>query len=535
MKTPLAREDFIIDLWRTLSPYLGVAQSIIVVMYLAVGGAHQAWPLVLALTSLQIVTNIVMALQSGRFKNVIVLSYTFAFINWSFCTVVVIISGGYPSLFWLTFVLGAIQSGLFIGRTGVLLNVIFAGIAMVTPRITQLTIEIAVEIGILALLLFTLGLITEKSTAMLLNERAKYKKAENELQQSNKKLVASLREQEHYTRDIAILTEMGDFLQACPDLEETYGIITHFGQQLFPTLSGAFLLYNASRDRLATAATWGEPYMESDHQVFSPVQCWALRRGQVHFAGNPPSGLRCYHLKDSPATSYVCTPMMAQGEIIGVLHLQGRMSEPASSTTADEDMAQIASLAKTAGEHIALAIANINLRETLRNQSIRDPLTDLFNRRYLEETLGREVHRAMRSQCPLGLIFMDIDNFKLFNDTLGHDVGDAILRELGAFLKVNIRYSDIACRYGGDEFVIVLPDTPLEVTIQRAEGIRTGVKSMKVDYKRQDLKNITLSLGVVAIPEIEAAAEILLQTADAALRQAKTEGRDRVVVTKTTK
>jgi len=225
--------------------------------------------------------------------------------------------------------------------------------------------------------------------------------------------------------------------------------------------------------------------------------------------------------------------MMAQGEILGVLHLQdyAAAAAPAPASGKQEET-QVVALARSVGEHIALAIANLRLREILRAQSIRDPLTNLFNRRYLEETLGRELRRAIRKHGPLGIIFIDIDQFKSFNDTYGHDVGDAILKELGAFLTTCVRDVDIVCRYGGDEFVIVLPDTSLAIARQRAEEIRTGVASVTISHIKQTPQSITLSLGVSAFPEFEATPDTLLRAADVALRQAKSKGRNSVVAAK---
>jgi diguanylate cyclase (GGDEF)-like protein len=303
-------------------------------------------------------------------------------------------------------------------------------------------------------------------------------------------------------------------------------------RQLFTFQNGMLFFYNASRNTLEAATAWGALEIESDHQVFPPSYCWALRRGQVYWMDGSAPGLFCQHLLHQDIDQSVCVPLMAQGEILGVLHLRRRMNEPAPSSDADLDPAQIISLAKTVGEQIALAIANLKLREDLRNQSIRDPLTGLFNRRYLEETLGREIHRAIREQCPLSIIFMDIDRFKLFNDTFGHEMGDTVLRELGAFLNEQVRYEDIACRYGGEEFVVVLPDAPLEIAKHRAEEIRLGVKTLKVKSGGEMLHSITLSLGISAIPEFEANSGTLLRAADAALYQAKAEGRDRVVAAK---
>ena len=122
---------------------------------------------------------------------------------------------------------------------------------------------------------------------------------------------------------------------------------------------------------------------------------------------------------------------------------------------------------------MALSLSNLNLRETLQHQSIRDPLTGLFNRRYMDETLERERQRAARSDTSLGVIMLDIDHFKKFNDMFGHEAGDTVLEELGVLLKNHVRGSDIACRYGGEEFVLILPESPLEIVIERAELIRS--------------------------------------------------------------
>jgi len=234
------------------------------------------------------------------------------------------------------------------------------------------------------------------------------------------------------------------------------------------------------------------------------------------------SALPCPHLSDSPP-AYLCVPMMAQGEALGVLHLAAAQ-EQMRLTEAHQGLAQ------TVAEQLSLALANLRLRETLRNQSIRDALTGLFNRRYLEETLERELYRAARSQHPLGIIMLDLDHFKHFNDTFGHDAGDLVLRELGQLLQAHIRGSDIACRYGGEEFTLILPEAPLETTRERAETLRIAVKRLVVQHRGQPLGALSMSLGVAAFPEHGAAADGLLHMADQALYQAKREGRDRVVV-----
>ncbi len=166
----------------------------------------------------------------------------------------------------------------------------------------------------------------------------------------------------------------------------------------------------------------------------------------------------------------------------------------------------------------------------LRDQSVRDHLTGLFNRRYLEETLERELARSARERRPLGLIMLDIDHFKDFNDALGHAAGDALLEALGALLRAHVRGSDVVCRYGGEEFLLVLPDASGAIAAQRAEQLRDDVSRMRVAHGDQDLGSVTVSLGVAVFPEHGPTGDAVLKAADAALYRAKDEGRDRVVV-----
>jgi len=170
------------------------------------------------------------------------------------------------------------------------------------------------------------------------------------------------------------------------------------------------------------------------------------------------------------------------------------------------------------------------LREALREQSIRDPLTELYNRRYMEEALFQQLSRVTRQVLPLGLIMIDIDHFKNFNDTHGHAAGDALLRELGQFLKNHVRNEDIACRYGGEEFLLIMPDASLEAAHQRAVLLQQEAKKLRVQDAGQSLQGITLSLGVAVYPEHGRSVDSLLRAADAALYRAKQEGRDRVAV-----
>lgn len=534
MKTPFSQHDFILEIWHTISPYVGITQSVIAFVYVLSGGAHAVWLIVLVLFANQIAGILVFIFQAKRIWNSFAFHCLLSIINWIIAVVVVVLTGGFPSLFWMLFILGAVQSGLFIGRLGAVLNAMIAGGALILPGLLQgsLTSEIWIDISLMMVLLLALGLTTEKATAMLLSERAKYQQAEETIRRTNERLAGALTEQEEQAGESALLSEMGELLQSCPAMEETHAIISHYAKRLFPFKNGSLFLYDASRDILETEATWGESDPAGTHILFNPNNCWALRRRQILWLDDPSSGMRCHHLNISLAGRYLCVPLMAQGETLGVLHLQNHRGLEETPATAGKDLAQVIALAKTVGEHIALAIANIKLREILRNQSIRDPLTGLFNRRYLEETLEREIHRAIRERIPLSLIFIDIDHFKKVNDTYGHEMGDAVLKALGEFLAGQVRYEDIPCRYGGEEFVIVLPYAPLEAARQRAEKIRAGVKMLEVEGSGEIPQHITLSLGISAIPEFEARGETLLRAADAAMYQAKIDGRDRVVVAK---
>lgn len=331
---------------------------------------------------------------------------------------------------------------------------------------------------------------------------------------------------EQRSRDTALLAELGDLLQACTTTEDASRAIGHTAPQLFPDTSGALFTYNPSHDDLETVLTWGHLSTRLNQRTFEPDKCWALRRGRLHRTEGLCTAPPCQGL---PKPEHIlCVPMVAHGETLGVLHL--RVDK--SSKTSPEAAMLNEQLAITSTEHISLALANLNLREKLRNQAIRDPLTGLFNRRYIEETMERERQRAVRSQVPLGVIMMDLDHFKNFNDMFGHDAGDAVLRELGVFLQKHIRGSDIACRYGGEEFVLILPETPLDAVQERAETLRTKIKQLSVHHRRQSLGSLSLSFGVALFPEHGTTADALLHTADQALYQAKQAGRDQVVIAK---
>ena len=318
-------------------------------------------------------------------------------------------------------------------------------------------------------------------------------------------------------REINLLGELGDLLQRCANVEEACEIIPKYGARLFEGDSGGVYLTSASRNVLERVAAWGQLHAEG---IFAPEECWALRRGQPHVSDGPEGGLRCGHAPQS-ARATLCIPMLSHGEAAGIV----AMLAAAGSEWTDDRQRLAASLAELVG----LALTNIRLREALRSLSIRDPLTGLFNRRYLEETLDREVARARRNATPLAVLMLDVDHFKRFNDTYGHEAGDVVLRDFGMLLRETVRVSDIPCRYGGEEFLLILPDSTLEGALQRAEILRRSVAEMQPKLGAQPLGGITLSIGVAAFPHHADTSKSLVGAADAALYQAKAAGRDRVL------
>lgn len=347
------------------------------------------------------------------------------------------------------------------------------------------------------------------------------KESEQALQQANEQLEKRVNELKQRNAEMILLSEINDFLQACLTVEEACATITTLVRPLFPNCSGGIAIIANSRNRLEMVSSWGTPLCSEF--TFDPKDCWALRRGQIHWIGAERHDLLCNHINcQHPLAESLCIPMVAQGETIGLLFLY--------SPNLDRLGEIKQQLARTVAEQASLAIANLRLRETLQNQSIRDPLTGLFNRRYLEEFVNKEIYRAQRHQYFVGAVMIDIDHFKRFNDKLGHDAGDTILQEIGKVLKNLIRASDIACRYGGEELILILPEANLEQTRLKAELIRETISQLKLNYQDQLLEIITVSLGVACFPTHGSTGNTIIQAADAALYRAKAAGRNQVVV-----
>jgi diguanylate cyclase (GGDEF)-like protein len=412
----------------------------------------------------------------------------------------------------------------FLG-TNLVLVAMLACINLLMDRWKQAHGEILTDVAIAAsLLAFILRLALTQFHQQ--QEIAHRKAAQKQATASHQEVGRLLDDARRQTAEITQVSELGSLLHACTSREEVFRLIPERLRRLFPGASGAISLLSASRNRVDSAAEWG---VCPTNRIFSPEQCWALRRGCTHVHPGGRSEPRCSHLLGEGAS--VCIPLIANGDAIGTFSLQedDRLSPIADRAPDADALARRRQLADTVAEHIALAMANLSLREALRLEAIRDPLTGLYNRRYMQEFLERELHAARRKRRPLAVMMLDLDHFKRYNDNFGHSAGDQALAVVGETLLRCVRADDVACRYGGEEFALILPECSLRQATVRAEEIRTCISEYHARRSDQAANTLTVSIGVAAFDETTDRVDLLLKFADEALYEAKRAGRDRVV------
>lgn len=354
-----------------------------------------------------------------------------------------------------------------------------------------------------------------------------------ELQASRAELEDRVRartaELERLNHDITRLTELGNLLQACETVEEAFAVMTSSLASMFDGLSGGVYLYRASRNILELKLAWGDT---KGNAGLDPADCWALRRGQPHFVDAAGPSLACRHTPPQAGSS-ICIPMSAHGEISGLLSLTDNVTDHSMNRLAAIPAAQLTKAKRSLGlavsEQTAMALANLELREKLRLQALRDPLTGLLNRRFVEEWIDREVARTDYSGRSFGVIMADIDHFKQINDVHGHDAGDLLLKGVADAIRLSLRAGDLPCRYGGEEFLVMLADIDMAVLSERADEVRTRVSGVRVDHRGAMLPGVTLSAGIALYPENGTSAASVIHAADAALYTAKRNGRNQVV------
>jgi diguanylate cyclase (GGDEF)-like protein len=325
-------------------------------------------------------------------------------------------------------------------------------------------------------------------------------------------------------REAALMNSLGEDLHSCLYIAEAYAVLERQMPEILPGTTGALYLFDSSQSRADAAARWGSPHALPEE--FAPQECQSIRRGRLYCVDSAAKTLNCGHFRGDPPDCYVCLPLDAQGETIGMLHVQRTPAAGRAAMCSDAEL----SVMRAAAQHFALALANLRLREKLTERATRDNLTGLYNRHYMQEWLAQELHRAKRHQRSIGVIMLDVDHFKRVNDDFGHAAGDMVLRELAGVLRRVARRSDVPCRHGGEEFLVLMPEVTLEGMLGKAEELRQEVRRLDLAYEGQPLGSITVSAGLAIYPQHAASAEGLLRCADEALYAAKEGGRNRVVM-----
>ena len=414
---------------------------------------------------------------------------------------------------FVVFVLGGMTAGAAMQSSAYLPA--FYGFAAPAglPMIVVLLAKGSFPLGVMALLLITF------SVVLVFMAR-----------DNNRRIVENVRlrigqtflneELQRHGRDMSAVARMSDMLQSCRSRAEAYPIIVTAANNLFCGTNGAIAFAASGMPELETVVQWGAD--QTMLPQFSSDDCWALRGGQKYEISDPVTGTVCRHFREPPRGPYLCLPLTAQGEMSGLLHL----NVAPGGILSEELHWQMLSF----GDVVKLSLSNLKLRETLSEQAMRDQLTGLFNRHYLAETLPREIHRAQRNNTPLSMAMMDIDNFKSFNDTHGHDAGDLVLKELGVLLRDSLRAGDIACRYGGEEFLMVLPECDLCAAQTLLQQICSNMGRKTFVFQKHALPAVTMSVGLSQLDRDLSSQESIISAADDALYNAKRDGRNRIEI-----
>jgi diguanylate cyclase (GGDEF)-like protein len=343
-----------------------------------------------------------------------------------------------------------------------------------------------------------------------------------EIRAKNDVLKTTARTQEDLSREVRLIGELNEWLQSSRSQTELFEMVVGFLTRLLPACEGEIYVYANSRDVLDGSAAWGGA---EAHDHIYPEDCWSLRRGRTFAYGDSEMGFPCAHVGRETARPYFCLPLLAHGETIGLLHLRQREGADPAAFRASRRLGQLCA------EQISMAIANVRMRDELQDQSIRDPLTGLFNRRHLTDALRRDMAHAARNDTSVALLSIDVDHFKKFNDNYGHDAGDMVLRAVGEVLDRATDGDEMACRPGGEEFMVILPDAEISEALHRAESIRERIQDISVRYGEKTLPSVTASIGIAISPGDGTVPQDLMRAADQALYAAKAGGRNRAVLT----
>ncbi len=346
---------------------------------------------------------------------------------------------------------------------------------------------------------------------------------EKRVQERTSQLSGRVLELKKRNKDIALLNSTNKMLQACRMESEIYEVLQKIMTEEFPKSPGSLLILKNSAQQLEVVQKWNCTSCHINHQ-YNFDDCLSLRHGKLYQVTDPQHQMCCTHIETKQIRPYICTPLVAYGETFGIIYIE----DPKTEELDEASKANLLHLINTIAEHSALVIASLRLRESLREQSIRDPLTGLYNRRYMNEIFELEKKRAARNGEKIGVIMIDVDNFKTINDTYGHEAGDKVLQQLGTLIKNEVREGDIPCRYGGEEFTVILPNANKETSKKRAEELRKLIEKNLMVKRNGKQLNITVSIGVASYPPKMKEFEQLIELADEALYRAKHNGKNRV-------
>ena len=352
--------------------------------------------------------------------------------------------------------------------------------------------------------------------------------------------------------EMSLINKMASQLYRCDTVEDVRKVLIKFANNLFSGRSGAIYIFDSKTDQFSEFLSWGKP--RQCEKTFLKNQCRAVSEDDGSYVVADPESsttLFCSHVDDAKFP-YICIHRRGRGDIDLILHVEipTTFDELNNNENKHRLISAQTEISVATARHAALAIENLSQKYELRKAAEVDELTGLFNRHYLVSTLKREILRAARNNSVLGVIMGDIDFFKKINDSYTHSGGDYVLKEVSRFLRSNIRQTDIACRYGGEEFMLIMPDSSYEGLIARGETLRQGVKDLSLEHFGKPI-HVTVSLGIAMMAGCDAIksenfiqlgdsaqfvaeekAEELTQAADKALYQAKNDGRDRVVMWK---
>jgi diguanylate cyclase (GGDEF)-like protein len=357
--------------------------------------------------------------------------------------------------------------------------------------------------------------------ALLIRDILQRQRFTTETRNMNERLGETIQALEDQASQSTLLSSARDEIQLCLSVDQVYQAAANTFCRLLPGTSGSLCMMDNARRVVEMVAGWGESAIQDN---FSAEACCGLRLGQARWRLPGSSEVHCSHFAVTPPERYLCRPIIAHGETLGVCYVQCETDLVVQSVVGHSDglrhLVQI----------VGLAIATLNLQSKLENQSIRDPLTGLFNRRFMELSMERELARAARRKQITAVLMIDLDHFKQFNDRHGHPAGDAALKAIAEVLTENIRAEDVACRYGGEEFAVILPETALDGARERAESILDAIRKVRFRFGNETREGFTASAGLAFFPVDGHTSELLFRRADAALYRAKDLGRNQLVL-----